>query len=28
MRTAWQRRNVRKYIPKDPDGYFDVCVWP
>ncbi|RWR98907.1 nicotinamide riboside kinase 1-like protein, partial [Dinothrombium tinctorium] len=25
---CWQRRNVREYIPKDPDGYFDVCVWP
>ncbi|RWS22411.1 nicotinamide riboside kinase 1-like protein [Leptotrombidium deliense] len=25
---CWQRRKVRTYIPNDPEGYFDICIWP
>jgi len=23
-----RRRNIRTYVPADPPGYFDACIWP
>ncbi|KAK4294750.1 hypothetical protein Pmani_032647 [Petrolisthes manimaculis] len=25
---CWERRQHRSYIPEDPPGYFETCVWP
>ncbi|XP_076060275.1 nicotinamide riboside kinase 1 [Oratosquilla oratoria] len=25
---CWERRRYRTYEPPDPEGYFDLCVWP
>lgn len=25
---AYRRRQVRTYVPADPDGFFAECIWP